>query len=377
MSHIIRASQIALWSWLILVLSASWLYANEVGERVVKRGIINDDIYLAGGEVELDATVNGDVIVAGGELDLSGNIKGDIMAAGGRVTLRSSVADDARLAGGEIQVLGLVGDDVYAAGGRVHLGRDANVGGRVWLSGGDIRVDSNITQELHAMGGRVRISGTVGGDVYVRAKKIEIDAGAVIRGNLYTEAPQAAQIAEGARIDGEIRHKPVDVSVAPIISGLISAALIFVLSLIITGVVVYLMFPHFAERTTQSLFDAPWSSLGFGLAVFAATPVAIVILLSTGVGIWLALTLLAAYLIMLLLGYLTGVLFIGEAGLRLIGKKESSKTWRAIAFSAAQLLLIIVSLVPLLGGLIFWLVWLAGLGALKRQLHLTYRSDGN
>jgi len=377
MSHIFRASRIALLAGFIITLPVSLLFANDVGERVVKRGTINDDIYLAGGEIELQATVNGDVTVAGGELDLDGEIKGDVMAAGGKVILRSSVADDVRLAGGEVQVLGVVGDDVIATGGRLRLGRDAKVGGRAWLSGGNIQVDSQIGQELRAMGGRVMLNGEVQGDVYLRGKQLEIGADAVIHGDLYTHGPREARIAKGARIDGQVRHTQVEVPVAAIVARLVGAALVLLLSLMITGVVLYLMFPRFAERSTQSLRDQPWPCLGFGLAVFAGTPVVIMILLSIGVGVWLALLLLAAYLIMLLLGYLTGALFVGEAGLSLVGKKEPSKAWRAIALSIALLVLVIVSLIPLLGGLIFWLVLLAGMGALKRQMYLAYKSAGS
>ena len=377
MLHIVRTSHIALLVGLFIAFPASLLFAKDVGERVVKRGIINDDIYLAGGEVDLQATVNGDATVAGGQLELDGNIKGDVMAAGGTIILRSRVADDVRLAGGELQVLGDVGDDVIAAGGRIRLGRDAKVGGRAWLSGGDIRVDSDIGQELRAAGGRVMITGKIQGDVYLRSKQIEIGSGAVISGNLYTQGPREARIAEGARIDGEVKHTPVEVPVAPIVARIVGTALVLLVGLMIAGVVLYLMFPRFTERATQSLRESPWPCLGFGLAVFAGTPVVILILLATGVGMWLALLLLAAYLIMLLIGYLTGAMFVGEAGLRLIGKKEPSKTGRAIGLCVAILALVIVSLIPLLGGLIFWVVLLGGMGALKRQMYLAHKTMGS
>ena len=286
MSDVNRVHHLFVLAIFIIALPSSLVFANEVGERVVKRGVIDDDIYLAGGEVELAAKVKGDVVAAGGELDLDGDIQGDVMAAGGKLNLRSNVSDDARLAGGEVTVLGSVGDDVLIAGGRLRLGRDAKIGGRVWLSGGDIRVDSDIAQELRAMGGRVRISGKIQGDVYVRAEKIEIDADAVIHGNLYTKGPHEALIAKGARIDGEVRHTKVDVSLAPIIGGLIVAALVLLLSLMLTGMALYLIFPHFTERCVQSLRDEPWPSLGFGLAVFAGGPVVITILFST----WAAVT---------------------------------------------------------------------------------------
>jgi hypothetical protein len=114
-----------------------------------------------------------------------------------------------------------------------------------------------------------------------------------------------------------------------------------------------------------------------GVAVFAATPVVILVLLVTAVGVWLALLLLAAYFILLLLGYLTGTLFVGEAGLRLIGKNDPSKAWRATGLAVALLVLTVVGLIPLLGGLIAWLVLLAGMGALMRQMSLAYKSAGS
>ncbi len=373
MSHLIRASRIALLTVFIIVLPASILFANDVGERVIKSGTFDDDLYLAGGEVELQATVNGDVSVVGGELDLDGEIKGDLMAAGGKVILRSSVSDDVRLAGGEVDVMAPVGDDVIAAGGRVRLDRKATVGGRAWISGGDIRVDSQITQELRAAGGRIVMNGQVQGDVHLRGKQIEIGPSAEIKGDLYTHGPREAHIAEGAKIVGEIKHTEVKVPVAKIVGRLVGAALVLLIGLMFAAVVLYLMFPNFSQRASQSLRSEPWPCLGFGLAVFAGTPIVIIILFSVAIGAWLALLLLAAYLIMLLLGYFTGALFIGEAGLRLIGKKDPTKIWRAIGLCVAILVLVIVNAIPLIGSLIFWLVLLGGMGALKRQMYLAYQ----
>jgi cytoskeletal protein CcmA (bactofilin family) len=375
MSPFLRMSRIIFVVGLMITIPASILLANDVGERVVKRGTINDDLYLAGGEVSMLASVTGDVTVAGGELDLDGEIKGDLMAAGGKVILRGTVSDDVRIAGGELEILNAIGDDLIAAGGRLRLDRATKIGGRAWLSGGDIRIDSQIGQELRAAGGRVILSGQVQGDVYLRGKQLEITSSAVINGDLFTRGPQQARIAEGAQIKGEIQHTPVEVPVGEIVAKLVGAALVLLIGLMITGVVLYLMFPGIAERATQSLRDEPWPCLGFGLAVFAGTPLVIVILLSIAVGAWLALLLLAAYAIMLLLGYLIGALFVGEAGLRLIGKGEPSQTARVVALCVALLVLVIVNLIPLLGSLIFWLVLLAGMGALKRQMYLAYKRD--
>ncbi len=349
-------------------------HAEDFGHVVIKRGSVDDDLYLAGGQVDLYATVNGDVVVAGGQLHLEADIRADVIAAGGKIDLRGTIADDARLAGGDVRVSSRVGDDLIAAGGRIHLSPVAGIGGRAWLSGGEIRIDGEVGEQLRASGGRVVITGTVNGDVELWAEEILIEPTAVISGNLYYRSAHEAVVADGARIDGEVIYTPIEVDIRPVVASVIFAALFVLLSLIITAVALYLLFPDFSLRVSQSLSDQPWLSIGTGLAVVAGTPVLTIILFSTAVGVWLALMLLAVYLVMLLSGYFIGAMFVGDAGLKKIRKTEASKAWRATALAVALFGLAVLNLVPLLGGLVNWMVLFAGTGALSRQLYLMHRT---
>ena len=358
---------------LIFTVLPALSHAQEVGELVIKRGVVDDDLYLAGGQVDLYATVNGDVVVAGGQLNLEGDIKADVTAAGGSISLRGSVGDDARLAGGEVRVAARVGDDLVAAGGRIHLSPVASIGGRAWLSGGYIRIDGQVTDELRVSGGRVVITGAVNGNVELQANEIIIEETAVISGNLHYKSSHEASIAEGARVDGEVRYTPAELDMKPVVASVIFAGLVLLFSIILTAVILYLLFPDYCLRVSQALHDQPWQSLAIGLAVFAGVPLLVVILFSTAVGVWLALMLLVVYLVMLLVGYFAGALYVGNAGLNMFGKTEVSKTLRAIALAVAIFSLAVINLVPLVGGLANWLVLLAGLGALSRQLYLGYR----
>ena len=362
----------------LLVVMAIFLpmqsHAQQIGEVVIKRGMVDDDIYLAGAQVDLYATVNGDAVIAGGQLNLEGDINADVIAAGGSISLRGSVADDARLAGGEIRVAGRVGDDLVAAGGRIHISPVARIGGRAWMSGGELRIDGQVVEELRASGGRVVITGVVNGNVELWADEIVIEDTAVISGNMHYKSSHEANIANGARIEGEVRHTPVETDMKPVVASVIFAALAVLLSIIITAVVLYLLFPNFSLRVSQSLRNQPWLSLGVGLAVFAGVPLLSVILFSTAIGVWLALMLLAIYLVMLLAGYFTGALFVGNAGLDMLKKTEVSKALRATALALAIFALAVINLVPLLGSLVNWAVLLAGVGALSRQLYQAYRT---
>jgi cytoskeletal protein CcmA (bactofilin family) len=344
-------------------------YAQEFGQVVIKRGNVDDDLYLAGGQVDLYATVDGDAVVAGGQLHLEGDVAADVIAAGGKIDLRGRVGDDARIAGGDVRVSAAVGDDLIAAGGRIHLSPVSSIGGRAWLSGGEVRVDGQVAGQLRASGGRVVITGSVNGDVELWADEIIIDQAAVIAGKLHYRSANAASIADGARIGGGVVHTPVDVDIRPFIAGAVFAMLALLASLIITAVVLYLLFPAFSVRVSRSVGDEPWLSLLTGLAVFAGVPLLIVILFSSAIGVWLALILLALYLVMLLAGYFAGALFIANAGLGMLHRDEAGRAVRAAALSIAMTALAIVNLVPLLGSLLNWAVLLAGLGALSRQLY--------
>ena len=359
----------------ISLLFSTTLFAAQVGEYVSISGPIDDDLYLAGGEVDLYAAVDGDVVVAGGQLNLEGDVRADVTAAGGNVTLRGAVLDDARIAGGNLRVFASIGDDLVAAGGRLHLAAATDVGGSTWLSGGDVFVDGKIAQELHVNAGSVVIAGTIGGDTWVRAKHIEIRSTAIIKGKFNYSSPQPAIIAEGARIEGEVNHTPVDVPIAPLVTGVLLFGLFILISFVITAVVFYLIFPGIIERCSVTIRDAPWVSLGYGLAVFAGVPLVIIFLLSTGVGALLALVLLAAYLVVLLSGYIAGAYFIADIGLHKMKKDKASKVMRVFALALSIVALSLINIIPLLGSVANWFVLLAGIGALKRQVVVSYLSE--
>jgi cytoskeletal protein CcmA (bactofilin family) len=351
-----------------LFLFSTCLSAQQAGEHVSVSGMIDDDLYLAGGQVDLYASVAGDVVVAGGQLNLEGNVRADVTAAGGDIELRGTVGDDARIVGGNLRVLAKINDDLVAAAGHLQVASTSDIGGSAWLAAGEVLVDGKIRDELHAQGGEVIITGSIGGNTEIWAEDIEIGSSAIILGNLRYKSPNPAIIADGARIEGTITHVPVETLAAPVIAGFLLGCVFILLSLVITSAVLYLVFPGVASACSKTISDKPWTSLGYGLAVFAAVPFVAVLLLSTGIGVFLALLLLAAYFVMLLLGYIAGAYYVAELGMRKFNKDKAGKTMHVISLGLALAVLFIVNIIPIFGSLLNWLVLLAGIGALKLQL---------
>jgi hypothetical protein len=364
---------LALLSVLLLV---QWpLHAQYLGEAVRVTAEQAEDIYAAGGTVDVYASVRGDVVAAGGRVTVTEHVSGDVMAAGGSVTVSATVDDDVRLAGGDVTVSGRVGDDAIAAGGSVTLSAPATVGGRAWLSGGRVDVAGTVGKELRASGGRILLSGTVNGDAILEGGEISILDGAVINGNLVYQSPQAAEIADGAVIGGTVTHEPVERHTGQIVAVVVGVGLVLLVSLAITGIAWFLLFPHQVSATVLRIRTSPWPSLGLGLAFFAATPVVISVLFMIVVG-WLpALVVGVLYLLLLLAGFLAGIFYVASLAPGLPAQDGEPRARWIIAFLLALPVVLLLGLIPLLGGLLLFVLLLLGMGALVFGLYRQYQSQ--
>lgn len=357
---------------LISVFAAAPLHAQETGEAVRVQGNVTEDVYAAGGTVDVQAKAAGDVVVAGGRVAVSDSVGGDLMAAGGSVDVSAHVADDARVVGGDVTLNGTVGDDALIAGGNVTLAPNTTVGGRGWFAGGRIDMAGTVGKELKASGGRIVISGTVHGDVELVGDSISILDGAVIDGNLNYRSSKKAQIADGAQIGGGIHFERIERPEMHIAAVAAGVGIVVLLSLFVTGVVLYLMFSRFVRTALTTLRSEFWKCLGIGLALFAATPLVISALFMTVIGGLPALVVGALYLLLLLAGFLMGIFYVGQLSFGLSRRSDVSHTKRLLAFAAALVVVTLLGLVPLLGSLLLLVLLLLGMGALMVEMYRAY-----
>jgi cytoskeletal protein CcmA (bactofilin family) len=341
--------------------------APEAAETVSKRGTINDDYYAAGGTVDIDADIAGDLVIAGGELLIGYRIQNDVIAAGGSVAIRGEVLDDVRVAGGEISIDAVIGDDLFVAGGEINITSRAVIGGEAWLAGGEVHIAGTIHKGLHVGAGDIRISGTVQGDVELQGQEIYIDEGAVIEGILHYKGPNEAKIHPDAKIMGKITYEQVQWD-----SPHKGYSLFFSVTLLVAGIVLFLLFPGFTLSSAKRIFLEPWKSLGIGFAFLILTPIAAILLMSVVLGVWVGLSLLAFYLVALIIGLLVSCFFVADWGAQRLNKDVSTTSRRIISLTIAIILIGVIQLIPLIGGLFTLALLLLGLGAGVSQLYLVY-----
>jgi cytoskeletal protein CcmA (bactofilin family) len=351
--------------------------AQQTGESVIRTGRVSEDFYAAGGQVTVSADVEGDVVVAGGRIVVDQRVAGDVMAAGGFVELGANVQDDVRAAGGFVTVSGTIGGDLIAAGGTLNILPDARVSGRTWVSGGQLEVAGHLDKGLRAAAGSIRIAGEINGDVELVADRVSVLPGAKIHGDIHYTGRHKPVISAGAEVTGQVNYEPFKAGLPAHAPAAWSAAIVSVLSLMLTGVVLFLMFPSFAHGAAQAIVSDVWKCLGLGLAVLIMGPIVALLLFMTVIGIPLGVIILATYVVFLIAGYLTSALFLGELGLRWSGKDMQASTGlRVLSIAVAVFALSTIGWIPFLGTFATLAALLFGLGAVKLQVIRRYSTAG-
>lgn len=334
---------------------------------------IQDDLAAVGGNVLIYGRVNGDVMAAGGRVNTEGAISNNLDVAGGNLLITSPVGHSLRAAGGNITLGSKVNANAFIMGGSIQLTDKASVGRDLSVAGGDIEIGSPITRNLTASGGQIRLSNSVGGDARIQADRLKLLPGAVIRGNLILTSPNKPEINRGARIMGHTVYQAPKRAAHPRRSAFPGWFFQF-LMLLVTGLVLYAALPGGMLSAADLVWNWPMSLLtGFlGLIII---PAAAFILLITLIGMPLGFILLFFYLFLLMVG--TSVVGL-EIGRRILGAFHNLKLnefWFIfLAWVIGLVLLLLVFLIPFLGGLLRFLALLIGFGALLRAIGIGYHA---
>jgi hypothetical protein len=349
--------------FLLLLIPTTVLAQRDRVITIPQEEIVDQNPYIAYGEVvEIRGTINGDAYIAAGEVIVDGVINGDLLVAGGNVRIGGVVTQSVRVIGGQIRITADVGGGVSAVGGNVEFGDTGVIEGSLVAAAGNVSVELPVGEGVRIAAGNVSLLNSVGGDVETAAGPVRLGPNADIAGNLIYLSDSEAQIHENATVSGEIERRMIedreelrDRMLAGVGRVTIIARVISTLSALAVGLILIYLSPKFMLRTTNTLSSRPWLSLGIGFLAIILTPIAIVALLATIIGIPLALILLAIYMILLYLGKLFVIFWLGTKLLR-----ERSAY---LMFVAGLAVYFIISLIPVIGGIVGILAMLFGIGS--------------
>src|SRR5256885_3056043 len=326
---------------------------------------IEDDLYVAGGNIAINGTIHGDLIAAGNFISIDGTVTGDVIAAGQSVTIRGQVGGSVRAAGNMIVVDGKVTNDLLAAGNEVTILSNGRVGRDGVIAATNTTVNGQIGRDLQVGGANLKIDGAVGGRVVASIEHLQLTDRATIGGNLKYTSKNEAQIANASSVKGSTERQTPEPGRAPLVTG--PAALVVewlkgLIGLLILGILVVFFFPGFARRAGEALVHSPWLTLAIGALVLVGRPIISIVFFAVGAligGWWIGFVVLSLFVVVLALSIPIAAVGVGGAVLRVA--RRPVPVWLALLIGLIVLLL--VALIPTLGGLVIFCALLFGMGA--------------
>jgi cytoskeletal protein CcmA (bactofilin family) len=350
-------------------------------ERVVLAAgqVVQGDYVAAAPRVVISGTVNGDVYAAGGRILVDGIVNGDLIVAGAKVILSGKVAQDARIAAAHAVVSGTIGRNLTVGAPDIQLTDAGEALGNMLAAGGDVELEGRIGRDVKVAAREVTVSSHVGGNLALAAGSFSLTPDAVVEGKLRYWSDTEPVIDDGATVRGTVTHRPLfqGWQAEEFRYGLrglhLLAAAVSVVSTLILGLVLLGLYPAFTRRASSMIRERPWRSLGWGAVALLGIPVIALAFIVTLLGLPVGLVLMALYGVMLYVGRVYAMTWLGQVLLRRTSD-SLSLTW---CFVTGLIVYTILSFLPVVGELVTLLTVVLGLGALliaERDLVVSLRA---
>lgn len=341
-----------------------------VAQSILSASSTPGNAYFAGASVVTTAPVAGDLLAVGGSIVTAGVVQGDELLFAGSIRSRARVAGDYRAFGGSISIEEAVGGDLVAFGYSVRdSGRDE---GSVFIGAVDAALTSGAAGPVTIYGNSVSLAGDFAGNVHIFSSgRITLAEDTVIHGKLSYESPEPALIPTSAILSGGVEYTNAsylpDAGTSRILALVSVGFFLFarILGALILAGLLAGLFPRFAEAVVAVAYGkrprAILLTMLLGFAILVATPVLLLLLSLTFVGIGLALLLFLLYALMAFLAVIYAGILVGSIFARRFGRRETI-LWRDGVFG--MLALSLITLVPFIGLFVLLLLTLFAAGAL-------------
>ncbi len=326
--------------------------------------------YIGGVSVVVTAPVTGDLSAVGGGIVVAAPVAGDELLFAGSIRARAPVEGDFRAVGGSITVEKPVMGDMVAFGLSVYdAGR---AGGSVFIGALNATVADGASGPVIVYGNNVSLAGTFTGDVTVTAgSRFTLAPNTVIHGKLSYEAPEAVNMPVSATVIGGVTYRNIsylpDAGTSRVLALASVGLFLFVRilgALLLAGLLAGL-FPRLARAVVGRAYEKRprdiLLTMLLGFALFAATPILLVLLLLTFVGIGIAFLVFAAYLLTIFLALIYAGILLGGLFARWYAQRKEVLWHDGVL---GMLILSLISLVPIVGPLVLFLIATFAAGAL-------------
>lgn len=346
--------------------------------------VYGSPIIRSGDDVSIDATqvLKGDFYGLASQMTISGPAENDAYIGGETVTVTAPVAKDLTILAGVVQIHGDIGDDLRVVGGKVTLGdvtvkgdvvvvggtltvlSGAIIEGDILFMGGDLVVEGDVKGTIHGNSENVRINGNVGGDIeYTATELFVLGDKAHILGNVQYKSIEDIKRATDAHVAGEVQKIKVSPQ-SP--KDVFKIYFFFVCVLLFSSLGFFLIARRYVVLLLGTIQRNSGVSGLVGLGVFLVLPFVSALLLLSAVGMLGGITLLVAYLLLLLISTALAGIVVGYYIQNLIMKKSEITL---VTVGSGVVVFSSLALVPYVGGFIMFGSMIVTLGAMSLAIY--------
>lgn len=322
-----------------------------------------NDYFKAEDVISSEKEINHSYFMAGNKITSKDKVDGILFMAGN--TLKSkSLIEYGMFAGNVVEVTSDVEKDLFVAANDITV-ESSNIGRDVYLVGNTVTLNSNINGNVFIGSNTLEIGNiTIKGDVDLNCSSINFGDNVVIEGTLkYNEDVKITGLdnvkynALETYEDEEMNIETKDILVSKVIS---------IISLIVITIIICAIFPKIYKKLSKEVsISKTFKNLLYGLCVLVLVPFAAIFTFITVIGIPIGIIGLLLYGIFIYLSVAVSATVVGNLILTKLFKQKDNAY---LSIIIGILVVRIITLIPYIGGFIYFLLMLIGLGLILELL---------
>jgi hypothetical protein len=275
------------------------------GGKINILGNVDGDLTLAGGDIIIDGKIRDNAMIAGGDIKMNGTIENDLLVVGGNVEINSPVFGDIRAAGGNVTLENSASGDVILGGWEIRIAKWVIINKDLAVAGGSVIIDGIVKWKADIVAWTLELHGTIEKDVSLRINEIKnvyIGSGAKIMGKLTYRASERIPTLENIAVGGstyawvtefsDMENEQKDMSYW-FLNGYLIYRLLF---LLVIGWILFHAFHNFIRKTAEIVSNNPGKSFLNGFLYFVLLPIISIVCFITVIGMPIGFLLVTLYI---------------------------------------------------------------------------------
>jgi len=342
---------------------------NNGSVYIPKETTISESLYTKGENITIDGNISGDLVAIAQTITINGHLDGDLIAIAQDIFVNGSIGGSVRVISNSLIVDGTIDRNLTSINSHLALKENSKITWDTYFIGSRLEINGIIDGNVNAWSQDTVVLGKIGKNLRLKVanqkseNNLQINAGAIVNGDVEYASSQTANISSQANIAGEIKKQswPVPEKQSKTLNYLWSL-LFSVFSAIIVGLVLVFLLPITSQNILEKILKNPLKSLLYGPILMFILPPIVIILSLTIIGLPLALIIGALWLIGLYVAKILSALLFGQLLIKKFNlKNPASLFWSMIL---GIILAWILFSIPFIGWLIGLVVAWLGLGGI-------------